>query len=119
MFVATFGNSTNFPAFYSRTSGCHAPYNIESAKEAAEIIDSSFKINLKSGMLFAVPVPEADALDEQLLNEAIEQALKTAQRQGVTGKNITPFLLSAVAKITKGMSLKTSILFIVVYRYFI
>lgn len=109
--MATFGDSTNFPAFYSRTSGCHAPYNVVSAIEAAEIIDSSLNLNLKSGMLFAVPVPEKNALEEQFLHEAIEQALEDAQRQGVAGKNITPFLLNAVAKITKGRSLQTSILF--------
>lgn len=50
------------------------------------------------------------SFSETLINEAIAKALKSAQDQGVSGKDATPFLLSAIAKATEGKSLQTSIL---------
>lgn len=108
--MATFGSTTNFPAFYSRKSGSHAPYNVNTAQQAAEIIKSSKDLGLKSGILLAVPVPEEEALSEDDIQEAIEQALNEARGKDIEGKHITPFLLNAIAHITEGKSLQTSIL---------
>ncbi|GLV41612.1 uncharacterized protein CBL_06841 [Carabus blaptoides fortunei] len=108
VFVAAYGQTSDFPAFYSRKSGSYAPYNVTSAQQAAQIISANLALDLKSAMLFAVPVPEADALDEELLQQAIEQALEEAKTKGIRGKHITPFLLNAVAKITGGRSLQTN-----------
>lgn len=52
-----------------------------------------------------------DSFTENDINEAIKNALELAERNGVRGKEITPFLLSKISKITKGRSLDTSILF--------
>lgn len=52
-----------FPAFYTRTSGVKAPYNFESAIEAAKCIDRARQLGLKSGMLIGVPVPEEHAMN--------------------------------------------------------
>ncbi|XP_055388248.1 pseudouridine-5'-phosphate glycosidase-like isoform X2 [Condylostylus longicornis] len=51
-----------FPAFYTRKSGCKAPYNMENSEEAAEFIHSLLKIESKSGILLAVPIPEKDSI---------------------------------------------------------
>jgi len=48
---------------------------------------------------------------ETTINLAIEKALQTAKTQNITGKEITPFLLSAITEITAGRSLDTSLLF--------
>lgn len=45
---------------------------------------------------------------ETLINEAINEALKTAEALGVTGKEVTPYILKAVSKITEGRSLEAS-----------
>lgn len=110
MFVATFGATTDFPAFYCQKSGSHSPYNVNSAKEAASIIKSSKDIGLGSGMLFAVPVPDEFALDEEEMNKVVERALEEAKRSGISGKHITPYLLARVTEATAGKSLETSIL---------
>lgn len=49
MLVATFGETNDFPAFYSRVSGCKASYFVSSAKKAAEIIKASRDVSLCSG----------------------------------------------------------------------
>lgn len=108
--MAAYGPTKDFPAFYSRRSGCTSTYNVTSALEAAGIIKSHLDLGLDSGFLFGVPVPEEFALDEREMNEVIENALREARARGVVGKDITPFLLSRIVELTKGSSLQTSIL---------
>ncbi|RZC37127.1 pseudouridine-metabolizing bifunctional protein, partial [Asbolus verrucosus] len=111
VFVATLASdSRDFPAFYSRRSGCQAPYLVKTAQEAAKIIHCCHNLNVQSGMLFAVPVPEKFALDEVVINDVIAEALKDAKRNRIEGKEITPFLLARIGEITAGKSLDTSIL---------
>lgn len=59
----------DFPAFYTRRSGHKAPYNFESASEAANAIDISNTLGLGSGTLIAVPVPEEFAMDGMYHND--------------------------------------------------
>lgn len=110
MFVATFGPNKDFPAFYSRTSGLKSPYNLKNAHDAAKVVLSNRQICLNSGQLIAVPVPEEHAMNFDDLEVIIQNALKQANDENVTGKEITPFLLAHIAAETKGESLKTSIL---------
>lgn len=60
--VATYGPTKDFPAFYSRRSGFSSPYNVETPKIAASLIDVTRKSQLRSGIVIAVPVPEEDAI---------------------------------------------------------
>lgn len=110
VFVAVFDSTREFPAFYCRKSGSKVPYNVVSAKEAAAIIRGSKIVELKSGMLFAVPIPEEYAMDEDEMERVIQNALAEAEKRGVTGKEITPFILEKVASVTSGKSLQSSIL---------
>lgn len=63
-------------------------------------------------MLFGVPVAEEYSLNKEELDEIIKEALNSAKERDIIGKEITPFLLGHVAKVTEGKSLTTSILFI-------
>ena len=49
------------------------------------------------------------SMEKTVIDTAIEEALSAAEKKGVTGKEVTPFLLSKVAEITKGDSLKANI----------
>ncbi|XP_017770887.1 PREDICTED: pseudouridine-metabolizing bifunctional protein C1861.05-like [Nicrophorus vespilloides] len=66
-------------------------------------------MNLNSGMLFAVPVPAECSMDGTEIEAAIEDALALAKQKDVSGKDITPFLLSYLAKATNGRSLESNI----------
>lgn len=108
--VAAFNSEGGkFPDFYTRDSGCKVPYNLKTAKEAAELIKALHDLQLKSGMLIGVPIPEEYAADKDMITAAINQAYKDAAAQGIEGKEVTPFLLAAIAKITDGSSLKSNI----------
>lgn len=108
--MAVFGPTKEFPAFYCRSSGCKVPYNVLTAEEAASVIRASEMVELKSGMLFAVPIPEEFAMDEGEMDRVIGGAIADAETSGVGGKALTPYLLDRVTEATRGRSLQSSIL---------
>lgn len=107
--VVSFDNEGRFPDFYTRDSGCKAPYNIKSPDEAADLIMALHDLKLMTGMLIGVPIPKEYALDKTIIRDAIDEAYKEALANGIAGKNVTPFMLAAVAKITGGNSLTANI----------
>ena len=60
-------------------------------------------------MVVANPIPEKSGHDSMVINEAIETALAEAEAAGITGKEVTPFLLARVVERTGGDSLKANI----------
>ena len=97
------------PAFYSRHSGLKVDYEIKNYQEAANIIVLKRQNNLQGGILITNPIPEQYAMDDKIINDAIETALKMADEQGVKGKEITPFLLKTIVELTGGESLESNI----------
>ncbi|KAH8260157.1 hypothetical protein KR026_003921 [Drosophila bipectinata] len=108
--VTTLGSPGGvFPDFYTRDSGCKVQYDMADPQEAAELLRSWKELNLQSGVLIGVPLPEEFAADKEKIEEAIKEATADAKAKGISGKEVTPFLLSAIAEITKGSSLKANI----------
>uniref|UniRef100_A0A1A9WN01 Carbohydrate kinase PfkB domain-containing protein n=1 Tax=Glossina brevipalpis TaxID=37001 RepID=A0A1A9WN01_9MUSC len=107
--VTTYGNAERrFPDFYTQDSGIKVPYNLRDAQEAATLINTLNKLQINSGILIGVPIPEQYAADKEQLRAAIEQAYKEAELKGVIGKDVTPFVLAAIARITEGNSLQAN-----------
>ena len=110
MGVPVLGYQTKeLPAFYTRHSGLNVDYEIKDPKEAAQIIFEKRKNNLQGGILITNPIPEEYAMDDAIINNAIEKALKMAEEQGIKGKETTPFLLKTVVELTGGESLESNI----------
>lgn len=107
--VATYGDSKSFPAFFSQQSGFSSPYCVSSAEEAAELIASTMSLGLHSGILLAVPIPEEHAATGQQIEDAIQTAVSEASSKGVTGRDVTPYVLQRVNVLTKGKSLQANI----------
>lgn len=107
--VCSFGDSHEFPAFYTIKSGHRAPYKVITAEDAARLLQHSRILQLSSGIVVAVPVPQEYAMDEKVIEVAIEKALEEAKEKGIHGKEVTPYILAAVVKATSGTSLKTNI----------
>ena len=97
------------PAFYSRDSGFPVDYRVETAAEVAAAMNIKWDIGLDGGMVIAVPIPEEHALDGDEFDGVIEDAINEMQRQGITGKGTTPFLLASIAERTGGRSLEANI----------
>ncbi len=97
------------PAFYTRKSGYKVDYQMNSPKEIADLLRAKWGLNLQGGVVIANPVPEAYALDAQLMNDAIDKAIIEQQKLGIKGKESTPFLLAKVKELTAGKSLESNI----------
>ena len=110
MGVPVLGYQTKeLPAFYTTHSGLSVDYEIKSPEEAANIIIEKRKNNLMGGILITNPIPEQYAMNDKIINTAIEKALAMADEQGIRGKEITPFLLKNIVDITGGDSLESNI----------
>uniref|UniRef100_A0A672NHI0 Pseudouridine-metabolizing bifunctional protein C1861.05-like n=1 Tax=Sinocyclocheilus grahami TaxID=75366 RepID=A0A672NHI0_SINGR len=107
--VATYGDSKSFPAFFSQQSGFTSPYHVSSPQEAADLIVSTLSLGLQSGLLLAIPIPEEHAATGQQIEDAIQTAVSEASSKGVTGRDVTPFILQRVNELTKGKSLQANI----------
>jgi pseudouridine-5'-phosphate glycosidase len=98
-----------FPAFFTRESGFKVNHRSDTPESIAEIIRAKYKLGLKGGLIIANPVPDEFSFDKTKIDEAISEALKSADANGIKGKDVTPFLLSEIKKITGGKSLKSNI----------
>ena len=98
-----------FPAFYTRNSGYKVNYRLDTPDEIAEAIRVKRELGLNGGLIIANPVPEEFSMDKKNIDSAIEAALKKADKNGIKGKDVTPFLLSEIRNITGGTSLETNI----------
>jgi len=96
-----------FPAFYSRSSGLPVPHRVESAAEVAAVLANRSRVS--TGVLLTVPIPEAEALAEEDLAEALDQALADAAAGGITGAGVTPFVLARIAAATGGRSVPANL----------
>ncbi|XP_072745140.1 uncharacterized protein [Anoplolepis gracilipes] len=109
--VIKIGEMPEFPAFYcSETSDkIKAPYRVSNAKKAADIVKTQRALGINTGILFAVSIPEKYTLKPDIIDSAISKALERASSMHITGKQVTPFLLNELNKITCGQSLEANI----------
>ena len=98
-----------FPVFWSRDSRLPAPLRADTPEEIAGSIAMKMRLGLKGGALVANPVPEADEIPAAEMETYIRSALADADRQGVAGKDVTPFVLERIVDLSGGRSLQTNI----------
>jgi pseudouridine-5'-phosphate glycosidase len=97
------------PAFYSARSGLPVDVRVDTAEEAAALWAAQWELGAPGSLLLCVPPPAAHALDAGEVDAAIRRALALAEERGVRGKEVTPFLLRAVAEETGGRSLDANV----------
>ncbi len=97
------------PAFWSRESGIKAPLRLDRPEEIAELWKARKAINQAGAILITNPVPEDEEIPSGEMANYISTAIEMATKAGITGKAVTPFLLSRMVEITDGRSLNTNI----------
>lgn len=114
-YLETFGvpvvgfKTHEFPAFFTRKSGFSVDYQVEGEEELAKAIKIKWDLGLDGGIVVANPIPKEYEMDINIIDQAIKDALKETDTKGITGKEVTPFLLDKVKNITEGRSLKSNI----------
>ncbi len=108
--VTVIGYGTKeLPAFYTRKSGFGVDYELDTPEELAKAFHVKQELGMKGGMLVTNPVPEEYSMDPNVINSAIEKAVKEAKKLGIHGKETTPYLLAKIKEITGGDSLVANI----------
>ncbi len=108
--VTVIGYGTKeLPAFYTSHSGFGVDYELDTPEELAEAFHVKRELGLRGGMLVTNPIPDEYAMDADVINKAIDQAVAESVEQGIHGKAATPFLLARVKELTGGDSLNSNI----------
>jgi pseudouridine-5'-phosphate glycosidase len=98
-----------FPAFYVRDGGHGVDTRVDDLEELADILATKWRLGLSGGAVVANPIPADHELDAAAIEAAICDAVDEARAKHVSGKALTPFLLSRLGEVTAGRSLVANI----------
>jgi pseudouridylate synthase len=109
--VAVLGyRSDRFPGFYLADSGHAVPWRVDSPGEVAAVVAARAELGTDGrGVVVANPLPAGEQLDPALHDRAIGAGLTEAERRGLRGKDVTPFLLDFLQRETGGASLEANV----------
>ena len=108
--VAVLGWCTDrFPAFYVRDGGLELTSIVNNGQEAAAAFRAAGALGHPGGMLVANPIPASAELDAAEVDEAVEVAEAAARRDGVSGGDVTPVVLTALAAATGGAAVQANL----------
>lgn len=100
---------TDFPAFWSRSSGLPAPLSMDDPAQIAAAMKVRRSMGLTGGHFIANPIPEADEIPTEVITPVIEEALAAAAAERIAAKSVTPYLLDRIFHATDGASLVANI----------
>ncbi|MFZ9694508.1 MAG: pseudouridine-5'-phosphate glycosidase [Chitinophagaceae bacterium] len=106
--VVTVGQN-EFPSFYSRSSDYSSPLRLDQPRDIAAFLQTKWKMGLNGSVLIANPVGKNEEVPASTMETYIQEALTAAEKTGIKGKEVTPYLLGYIAKHTKGKSLGANI----------
>ena len=96
-----------FPSFWLTTSGQPLDWSVPDGAAVADVMAANDALGRRTGILVANPLPPERQLDPAVHDAALAQALSEAE--GMTGKDVTPFLLQRIVEITGGTSLEVNL----------
>lgn len=97
------------PAFYSRSSGVRVPLRVEEEREIAAMFAAQRELGLEQGILVVNPVPQEAEILPAEVEGWIAAATAEMARAGVTGREVTPFLLARLAELSGGRTLRSNV----------
>jgi pseudouridine-5'-phosphate glycosidase len=101
--------SDRFAGFYRSDSGQPVPWRVDDVDEIAAIHHARLALGMRSALVVANPVPEAEQLEHDVHDRALASGLELAAAQEITGRDLTPFLLAHFRAATGGRSLEVNI----------
>jgi len=97
------------PGFYVRDSGLPVPWQVDSPAEVARVMAARAALELRQAVVVAQPVAADDEMDRELHERTVQSGLLELERRGITGKDVTPFLLGWFHESTEGASLAANV----------
>ena len=99
----------HFPAFWLPSSGLELEWSVGSADQVADMLREQDRFGVSSGLLVANPVPEDKAWNQADHDRIVGNAFAAAEREGIRGKDVTPFLLDYIQRESDGVSLRVNL----------
>ena len=106
--VIAYGQN-EMPAFWSRSSGIKAPLRMNKVEDIANAHIIRKSLGLPGGQLIANPIPNRYEINHAIIKPIINEAQKDADNIGISGKEVTPYLLQRIYELTEGRSLSANI----------
>ena len=97
------------PAFYSRRSGLTVDVRCDTPEEVAHLFATQRQLDVRSALLVTVPVPSEAEVEQSFLNEVLGDSLRQAEREKISGRDVTPFLLAQMSQRSDGATLRANI----------
>ncbi len=101
--------TSDFPAFYRRSSGLRVDARVDSIEALAAAINAHLALGVGSGVLVANPIPEEDELPRDVSESALASALADVDARGLSGREVTPFLLERLRELTGGDTVRANV----------
>lgn len=98
-----------YPGFYVSDSGYEIEYAVNTPDEVAAICNARDDLRIKSAILLANPIAEDKQFPPAELDEILSRAWAQAEKNGINGKDTTPFLLDFIQRDTNGRSLNVNV----------
>jgi pseudouridylate synthase len=99
-----------FPGFYLTESGHPVAWRVDSPADVAAVVEARRELGTDDrAVVVANPLPPEEQLDPELHDRVLAEGLGAAEREGVTGKDVTPFLLDYLSRETEGASLEANV----------
>jgi pseudouridylate synthase len=113
--VTVLGYGTDrFAGFYLSDSGYPVGWRVDSPSEVAAVATARGKVGVaERAVVVANPLPPGEQLDPELHDRVLAAGLAAASREGVSGKDATPFLLDFIHRETGGASLEANVRLVV------
>ncbi len=108
--VTVVGYKTNkFPIFYEGLSDFNLEHHVDSPEDIAKVFRAKKLLGIEGALLVANPIPQEFVISEQEVDGYMKQALSECFEKGITGKGVTPYLLSRIAQLSNGKTLISNI----------
>ena len=98
-----------FPGFHFASAGIPVPARVDDARQLVDVYMAQRTLGHPGAVLVVQPPPTEAALDREEVESSLREALAAAQRQGIAGAAMTPWLLNALARATDGRSIRTNL----------
>ncbi len=102
-------NCDELPGFYTRRSGLPVDARADTPAAVAELARARDALGLESALVVAVPVPQEFEVDGDLMRATLDESLMAAEREGIGGRDLTPFLLTRMSQRSGGATLRANL----------
>lgn len=102
-------NTAMFPGFYIRETVHEVPWTVESPEQVAAIMAANRGLGSRHGIVVGNPIPAASEMPADVHDDTLRTGLAGLDAEGITGKDVTPYLLAHFHEATEGVSLQANI----------